>query len=65
MSATPIPRTLLLAAYGDVDGLVAADKPPGREPVETRLVSDQRLDELMDATSGRWPAASGSTGSAR
>ena len=50
MSATPIPRTLLLAAYGDVAVSSLRTKPPGREPVETRLVSDQRLDELMEAT---------------
>jgi len=50
MSATPIPRTLLLVAYGDVAVSSLRNKPQGREPVEARLVSDQRLDELMDAT---------------
>jgi ATP-dependent DNA helicase RecG len=47
MSATPIPRTLLLAAYGDVAVSSLRSKPPGRQPIETRLVSTERLAELL------------------
>ena len=46
MTATPIPRTLALAAYGDMDVSVLDEKPPGRQPVETRLISMARLAEV-------------------
>jgi ATP-dependent DNA helicase RecG len=49
MSATPIPRTLLLAAYGDLAASSLRQKPPGRQPIETRVVKDHRLDELLAA----------------
>jgi ATP-dependent DNA helicase RecG len=48
MSATPIPRTLLLAVHGDVAVSSLRTKPPGRQPIETRLVSTERMDELLD-----------------
>jgi len=47
MTATPIPRTLLLAAYGDMDCSRLTEKPPGRAPVDTRTVPLERLDEAI------------------
>ncbi|HEX4080511.1 MAG TPA: ATP-dependent DNA helicase RecG [Rhizomicrobium sp.] len=47
MTATPIPRTLALTAYGDMDVSRLAGLPPGRQPVDTRLVSTERLEEVM------------------
>ncbi|HEY1709881.1 MAG TPA: ATP-dependent DNA helicase RecG [Rhizomicrobium sp.] len=48
MTATPIPRTLALTAYGDMDVSKLTGRPPGRKPVDTRLVNGQRLDEVVD-----------------
>ena len=44
MTATPIPRSLALAHYGDMDISVLDEKPPGRSPVTTALVSTERID---------------------
>ncbi|HRK42738.1 MAG TPA: ATP-dependent DNA helicase RecG [Gemmobacter sp.] len=47
MTATPIPRSLALASYGDMDVSVLDEKPPGRKPVKTAMVSTQRIDEVV------------------
>jgi len=47
MTATPIPRSLSLAQYGDMDVSVLDEKPAGRSPVQTALVSAGRLDEVI------------------
>lgn len=46
MTATPIPRSLALTQYGDLDLSVLDEKPPGRQPITTVMISDQRLDEV-------------------
>jgi ATP-dependent DNA helicase RecG len=48
MTATPIPRSLALAQYGDMDLSILDEKPPGRQPVETALVSSARTPEAID-----------------
>jgi ATP-dependent DNA helicase RecG len=47
MTATPIPRTLALTAYGDMDVSRITGRPPGRKPVETRVMNADRMDELI------------------
>jgi len=49
MSATPIPRTLMMTAYGDLDVSRLTEKPPGRRPVDTRTVALERLDDVVAA----------------
>src|SRR3546814_14559479 len=47
MTATPIPRTLQLANHGEMDVSRIDEMPPGRTPVDTRVVSVDRLDEVV------------------
>ena len=47
MSATPIPRTLAMSYYADLDVSVIDELPPGRTPVVTKLVSEERRDEVI------------------
>ena len=48
MTATPIPRTLTLAQYGEMDVSRLDEMPPGREPIETRVVAEDRLAEVVE-----------------
>ncbi|MDQ5916822.1 MAG: ATP-dependent helicase RecG [Pseudomonadota bacterium] len=48
MSATPIPRTLAMSYYADLDVSVLDELPPGRTPVRTKLVADARRDEVTE-----------------
>ena len=48
MTATPIPRTLTLTQYGEMDVSRIDEMPPGRTPVETRVISEERLSEVVD-----------------
>jgi len=48
MSATPIPRSLAMTYLADLDVSVIADRPPGRQPIRTRLLSQARREELLD-----------------
>ena len=48
MTATPIPRTLTLTQYGEMDVSRIDEMPPGRTPVETRVISDERLSDVVD-----------------
>jgi ATP-dependent DNA helicase RecG len=48
MTATPIPRTLTLTRYGEMDVSRLDEMPPGRQPIETRVLADARLGEVVD-----------------
>ncbi|HXI05251.1 MAG: ATP-dependent DNA helicase RecG [Bradyrhizobium sp.] len=48
LSATPIPRTLVLTFFGDMDVSELREKPAGRQPIDTRTVPLSRLEEVMD-----------------
>jgi ATP-dependent DNA helicase RecG len=47
MTATPIPRSLALATYGDMDISVLDEKPAGRKPIKTALIADSRMEEVL------------------
>ena len=49
LSATPIPRTLVLTYFGDMDISELREKPAGRQPIDTRTVPVSRLEEMMEA----------------
>jgi len=48
MTATPIPRTLMLTCFGDMDVSALTEKPPGRTPIDTRAIPLERLDDVID-----------------
>jgi ATP-dependent DNA helicase RecG len=48
MTATPIPRTLTLAQYGEMDVSRLDEMPPGRQPIDTRVIAAERLPEVVD-----------------
>ena len=58
MTATPIPRTLTLTVYGEMDVSRIDEMPPGRTPIETLVISDQKLADVIEGL-GRHLAAGG------
>ncbi len=53
MTATPIPRTLTMTSYGDMDVSRLDEKPPGRKKIDTRLIPQDRLDDMIDGIGRR------------
>ncbi|AKH41745.1 ATP-dependent DNA helicase RecG [Altererythrobacter atlanticus] len=51
MTATPIPRTLTLAQYGEMDVSRLDEMPPGRQPIDTRVISAERIEDIVAAIS--------------
>lgn len=52
MTATPIPRTLTMSAYADLDCSIIDELPPGRTPVNTVVIADSRRDEVIERVRG-------------
>lgn len=48
MSATPIPRSLSMTVYGDIDLSILDEKPAGRQPVDTRLIAASKIGDVLD-----------------
>lgn len=48
MTATPIPRTLQLATHGEMDVSKLDEMPPGRQPIETSVINEERIDEVVN-----------------
>ncbi len=48
MTATPIPRTLTMTAYADLDHTVIDELPPGRKAISTSIISNERRDDIID-----------------
>ncbi|HET9812472.1 MAG TPA: ATP-dependent DNA helicase RecG [Sphingomicrobium sp.] len=48
MTATPIPRTLTLTQYGEMDVSAIDEMPPGRSPIETRVISEEKLPDVVN-----------------
>ena len=53
LTATPIPRTLVLTYFGDMEISELREKPAGRLPIDTRTIALDRLDEVVEATRPR------------
>ena len=53
MTATPIPRTLALTAYGDLDTSIIREMPPGRHPIKTTVRPEERRDQIYDFIRGQ------------
>jgi ATP-dependent DNA helicase RecG len=49
MTATPIPRTLVLTYFGDMESSELREKPAGRKPIDTRIIALTRFEEVVDA----------------
>lgn len=47
MTATPIPRTLSLTTYGDMENSILREKPPGRKPIDTRVMSHDKIPDIV------------------
>src|SRR5207244_6459889 len=55
MTATPIPRTLTLTQYGEMDVSRIDEMPPGRTPVETRVISEEKLPDVINGPGRHTP----------
>jgi ATP-dependent DNA helicase RecG len=58
MSATPIPRTLAMTVFGDMEGSVIPDMPPGRKPIITHLAKESNEQKVYDFVRGKLEAGS-------